>query len=53
MEWLGISIDQKVNSTVHGIEKIISTTESKIKVVVIPTDEEFMIASDTMQIISQ
>jgi acetate kinase len=53
MEWLGISIDQKVNSTVHGVEKIISTPESKIKVVVIPTDEEFMIASDTMQIISQ
>ncbi len=53
MEWLGISIDQKVNSTVHGVEKVISTSESKIKVVVIPTDEEFMIASDTMQIISQ
>jgi acetate kinase len=53
MEWLGISIDQKVNSTVRGIEKVISTPESKIKVVVIPTDEEFMIASDTMQIISQ
>lgn len=53
MEWLGITIDPKANEAVHGVEALISTAESPIKVVVIPTDEEFMIASDTMQIVSK
>jgi len=53
MEWMGIIIDQEINAKTHGEEKIISTPDSAIKVVVIPTDEEFMIASDTMEIISK
>jgi len=37
---------------VRGEEAIISTDDSKVKVVVIPTDEELMIASDTMDILN-
>ena len=36
---------------VHGKEGIISTSNSKIKVVVIPTDEEVMIARDVCSIL--
>ena len=36
---------------VRGEEAIISTADSKVKVVVIPTDEELLIASDTMDIL--
>ncbi|MBB3187138.1 acetate kinase [Microbacter margulisiae] len=53
MEWLGISIDSATNANTHGIEAIVSTPNSKIKIVVIPTDEELMIATDTMQIITK
>ena len=43
---LGVEIDEELNSTIHGKEALISTPNSKIKVVVIPTDEEVMIARD-------
>ena len=43
---LGVEIDEELNSTVHGKECLISTPNSKIKVAVIPTNEELMIARD-------
>ena len=43
---LGVEIDEELNSTIHGKEALISTPNSKIKVAVIPTDEEVMIARD-------
>ena len=36
---------------VKGQELIVSTPDSRVKVVVIPTDEELMIASDTIAIL--
>src|SRR5690554_771511 len=45
----GITFDEKVNK-VKGEEKVISTRESKIKVIVIPTDEELVIARDTLRL---
>lgn len=52
MEFLGIEIDRKINSEImFGKDGIISTEDSKVKVVVLPTDEELMIASDTMALI--
>ena len=45
-EALGVKIDEKENDKTVGIENVISTKDSKIKVVVIPTDEEVMIARD-------
>ena len=43
---LGVEIDEELNNTIHGKECLISTPNSKIKVAVIPTDEEVMIARD-------
>ena len=43
---LGVEIDEELNSTLHGKEALISTPNSKVKVVIIPTDEEVMIARD-------
>lgn len=51
MEYMGIKIDVEKNSQIHGKEALISTPDSKVKVVVIPTDEELMIASDTMALV--
>ncbi len=51
MEWMGVKFDYELNKTVRGTETVISTPDSKVKVVVIPTDEELMIASDTMALL--
>ena len=47
---MGIELDEKANDT-KGEEIVITTPNSKVKVVVVPTDEEFMIASDTIALI--
>lgn len=52
LEFMGIKLDAERNK-VRGEEAIISTDDSKVKVVVIPTDEELMIASDTMSILQR
>ena len=49
MEFIGIKLDEEKNKNIRGIEAIISREDSSVKVVVIPTDEEFMIASDTLK----
>ena len=51
LEFLGIKIDKEVNKGLRGVEKIISTDDSKVTVCVIPTDEELMIATDTMELL--
>ncbi|HHT23516.1 MAG TPA: acetate kinase [Bacteroidales bacterium] len=50
LSYLGIEIDTEKNLT-RGEEIELSTPNSKIKVVVIPTDEEYMIAADTMELV--
>ena len=50
MEWMGVKLDVEKNKTIRGTEAIISTPDSRVTVVVIPTDEELMIASDTMEL---
>lgn len=50
--YLGVKIDQEVNAVSRGEEKVISSADSKVKVVVIPTDEELMIARDTEAIVN-
>ena len=52
LEYLGIKINKEVNDKVHGEEAIISTDDSKVKVVVVPTDEEIVIARDTMELVA-
>lgn len=51
--FMGVEIDSKINADVHGKEAVISSAASKVKVVVIPTDEELMIARDTEAIVSK
>ena len=52
MEFLGIKLDKEQNAKImFGKDGIISTPDSKVKVVVLPTDEELMIAQDTMALV--
>lgn len=51
MEWMGIKLDEEKNAKVRGVEAVISTEDSPVTVVVIPTDEELVIASDTMALL--
>ena len=51
LEFLGIKIDREKNAAVRSREELISTPESKVKVYVVPTDEEIVIARDTMEIV--
>jgi acetate kinase len=46
---LSVNIDNQFNDSIHGKEALISTPNSKIKIAVIPTDEEVMIARDAYQ----
>lgn len=46
LSYLGIELDEEANNC-RGEERLISTANSKVKVYVIPTDEELMIARDT------
>ena len=53
LSYLGVKIDAEVNAASRGEEKLISTPDSKVKIVVIPTDEEMMIAKDTEDIVNK
>jgi acetate kinase len=50
LSFFGIEIDDKKNDGLKGKKAIISTENSKVKIFVIPTDEELMIAHDTAEI---
>lgn len=52
LTYLGVKIDNDVNFSSRGEEKLISAPDSAVKVVVIPTDEELMIARDTEAIVN-
>ena len=56
LDFLGVKIDKEFNRTIWRStlrEAVVSTPDSKVKVVVIPTDEELMIATDTMDILNK
>lgn len=53
LAFMGVVIDSAVNAEIHGKEAVISTPASKVKVVVVPTDEELMIARDTESIVAK
>ena len=52
MEWLGIDFDSEANAKLRGVEAFLTKPESKTKVLLIPTNEELMIAIDTAAIVS-
>ena len=49
--FMGVKLDNELNAKVRGTETVISPPDSKVKVVVIPTDEEYLIARDTEAIV--
>ncbi|NLK18426.1 MAG: acetate kinase [Synergistaceae bacterium] len=51
LEFMGVKIDREKNK-VRGEERIISADDSKVKVIVIPTDEELVIARDTKRLVT-
>ncbi|MBN1768336.1 MAG: acetate kinase [Prolixibacteraceae bacterium] len=52
LDWMGFKIDDEKNKGQHGKEAVISTDDSRVKIMVVPTDEELMIAMDTQSIVS-
>jgi acetate kinase len=52
MAYLGVDFDFELNKDAHGKEIVLTKPASKIKIAVVPTDEEFMIASDSMKIVN-
>lgn len=48
---MGVKIDEELNARTRGTETVISTPDSKVTVIVVPTDEELMIARDTEAIV--
>ncbi len=52
LEFFGIEIDESKNNSAQK-EKTISTESSKVKVMALPTNEELVIALDTMRIVEQ
>ena len=52
LEFLGVKMDKEVNHC-RGVERVISAPDSKVKVCLIPTDEEIVIARDTMELVAK
>ena len=50
---MGIEINDAVNDVTRGTDTIISTETSKVKVAVIATNEELVIAQDTFRLINK
>jgi acetate kinase len=53
LAYLGAKVDFDLNRATRSKEMLLSTPESSVKICVIPTDEEFMIALDTMTILEK
>ena len=51
LEFLGISVDKEKNASIRGKEMDVSAEGSKVKVLVVPTNEELMIARETAQLL--
>ncbi|MCF8370663.1 MAG: acetate kinase [Bacteroidales bacterium] len=52
-EYAGIDFDEEINKGKRGKEVLLTKPGSKTKVMVVPTNEELVIATDTMQIVSE
>ena len=52
LEYLGVKMDRERNHC-RSVERVLSADDSKVKVVMIPTDEEIVIARDTVELVSQ
>ncbi len=53
LECLGIKVDLELNDKIMGEDVILSTPDSKVATVVVTTDEEYVIASDTYRLVTK
>lgn len=53
LDFMGITLDPAANEAARGVEAIVSTATSKVKVIVVPANEELVIALDTAELINQ
>ncbi len=53
LKWLGVEIDPELNKIRSDEPRVISTPESKVKVLVVPTNEELMIALDVEELLGK
>lgn len=53
LEFMGIELDAEKNKGVRSEEKVISADSSKVKIMIVPTNEELVIALDTKEIIEK
>lgn len=51
MNYLGLMLDEKKNKEIKGEEEVISSQKSRVTVMVVPTNEELVIAQDTLEIV--
>ena len=51
LEFMGVKFDREANRGVRGVDKILSAPDSKVKVAVIATNEELVIATDTYELV--
>ena len=51
LTYLGVEINPEVNAATHGVEAELSTADSKVKVYVIPTNEELAICRETVALL--
>ena len=53
LEFMGVQLDTEKNATIRGVEAAVSLPGSKVTVLVVPTDEELVIAKDAAAIVSK
>ncbi|WP_072499548.1 acetate/propionate family kinase [Olsenella phocaeensis] len=53
LEWLGVKIDEEANKVRSGEPRVISAPDSRVKVLVVPTNEELMIAMDVEELLGK
>lgn len=51
LEFMGVEFDKSANAGTRGVDKILSAPDSKVKVAVVPTNEELVIATDTYNLV--
>ena len=51
LEYLGVDFDSNINQQARGVDRTLSKADSKVRVMTITTDEELVIATDTMELV--
>ena len=51
LEFMGVRFDRNANAGARGVDKILSAADSKVKVAVVATNEELVIATDTYNLV--